>query len=170
MQNQPYKGGAQPGNKSNEKLRSQDLRKEAYRQYMEHLAQGHSKRTWYFEHPELTLSWQSMEKYIKDYSHEFSPVTHDIAMAKGEKIWEGICCDSAIGKNKKANTASLQMVMRNKFGWDKQQDETKNKEAPNENALQLQDENLQLRNKIKELENAIQSQAGTKLHRSDSAL
>ena len=34
-------------------------------------------------------------------------------------IWEKVVQESANGKNRKANTASLQMWMRNRFKWDR---------------------------------------------------
>lgn len=107
------------GNKFRQVLKTEELRKEAYRQYCNHLAQGYHQDSWYFEHPELTLCSESMEKYIKEYPQELAPINKRVAKAKGLKIWEKVVEDSAKGDNEKANTASLQMLMRNKFGWDK---------------------------------------------------
>ena len=47
-----------------------------------------------------------------------------MAETKGYQRWEAIAEASATGENEKANTASLQMVMRNKFGWDKKEEPT----------------------------------------------
>jgi len=112
---------APKGNKNNQKLKTSDLKQEAYKQYCEHLAKGKSKRSWTFKHPELSLTWERMEKYIAD-EIELDPIQKELAMADGYLEWEKIAEDSAKGVNKDANTASLQMVMRNKFGWDKNED------------------------------------------------
>jgi len=111
-------GGAQVGNQTAKKLTTSELKEEAYNQYCAHLARGKSKRSWYFEHPELTLTWETMEKYIKE-EHEFDPNKKKIAMSRGFGLWEDVVEQSANGKNTRANTATLQMLMRNKFGWDK---------------------------------------------------
>lgn len=121
-QNKPLQanrlGGPPIGSKNAQKLKTPELKEEAYRQYCEHLAKGKSKRSWYFEHPELTLTWETMEKYLKD-SVIFDPSKKKIAMSKGFARWEEVVEQSADGKNQRANTATLQMLMRNKFGWDK---------------------------------------------------
>ena len=51
------KGGAPIGNKNGIKLKDPDIRRIAYQSYCDHLAKGKSKRSWYFEHPELTCTW-----------------------------------------------------------------------------------------------------------------
>lgn len=111
-------GGPPIGSKNAQKLTTDELKAEAYRQYCEHLAKGKSKRSWYFDHPDLTLTWETMEKYMKD-EVIFDPSKKKIAMSKGFGLWEEVVELSANGKNTKANTATLQMLMRNKFGWDR---------------------------------------------------
>jgi hypothetical protein len=108
-----------PGNQYGLKLKDPDIRQQAYSQYCDHLAKGKSKRSWCFEHPELTCTWETMEKYL-DNEAEFDPIHKKISETKGYAKWEGVVEDSAVGTNKDANTASLQMLMRNKFGWDKE--------------------------------------------------
>ncbi len=110
---------AKKGNNNGAKLKTEELKKEAYAQYCAHLAKGKSKKSWCFEHPNLTLTWESMERYIKEDEMVFDPLQKKVAEIKGYNKWEEIAELSAQGKNK-ANTASLQMVMRNKFGWDKE--------------------------------------------------
>lgn len=107
------------GNDYTKKLKTTELKEEAYRQYCAHLAKGKSKKSWCFEHPHLTLTWETMEKYIKSDEHVFDPLKKRVAETKGYACWEQVVEDSATGKNKDANTASLQMLMRNKYGWDK---------------------------------------------------
>ena len=58
------KGGAPLGDKNGTKLKDLDVRQEAHQQYCKHLALGLSKRSWYFTHPQLTCTWETMEKYL----------------------------------------------------------------------------------------------------------
>lgn len=112
------KNGAPMGNKNGLKLKAPEIRQLAYMQYCDHLAKGKSKRSFYFDHPQLRCTWETLEKYLSD-EVEFDPIHKRIAEAKGFGHWENILEDSATGKNPNANTASLQMIMRNKFSWDK---------------------------------------------------
>jgi len=109
------------GNQYGIKIKDPALRQQAYKSFCEHIAKGYCIESWHFEHPEATLSYKTMLKYIKD-EDEFPPIHKEIAEAKSLKAWEDIVYSSAKGENKKANTASLQMIMRNKFGWDKPTD------------------------------------------------
>lgn len=111
--------GAPKGNKNATKLKTPELKVEAYQQYCAHLAKGKSKKSWYFEHPELELTAETMEKYISDNPIDFRPITREIAEIKGFAYWEEVVEQSARGENE-ANTASLQMLMRNKYKWDKE--------------------------------------------------
>jgi hypothetical protein len=114
-------GGAPIGNKNGVKLKDPEVRQNAYKSYCEHLAKGKSKRSWCFEHPQLTCTWQTIEEYIKD-EVEFNPIHIQTALSKGYAKWEQIVEDGAEGTNPDVNPACLQMVMRNKFGWDKQRE------------------------------------------------
>jgi len=107
------------GRKNNEKLTTDKLRKEAFKQYCEHMAAGKSKRSWYFDHPTINLTYKSIDNYIKDYPEIFDEAALEVAKTKGYGFWEKVVGDSALGKNTKANTATLQMLMRNRFGWDR---------------------------------------------------
>ena len=115
-----FMAGGKPGNKNGVKLKSPDIRAEAYRQYCEHIAGGRSQKSWCFEHPELTCTYKTMNKYIEEDPIAFPPIQRQLAEIKGYYHWEQVVADSAKGINKEANTASLQMLMRNKFDWDKQ--------------------------------------------------
>lgn len=110
---------AKIGNNYSKKLKTDELKAEAYRQYCQHISEGYNKKSWCFEHPELTLTWESMEKYIKESEQDFDPIKKKIAESKGLRYWDSLIRDSASGRNAKANTATIQMVMRNKYGWDK---------------------------------------------------
>lgn len=111
---------APKGNQYGVKLKNPTIRQQAYASYCQHIANGKSKRSWYFEHPEgYSCTWETMESYLQN-AGEFDPIHKKIAECKGFAKWEQITEDSATGLNQTANTASLQMVMRNKFGWDKE--------------------------------------------------
>jgi hypothetical protein len=110
-----------PGNKNGTKIKDPEMRQIAYEDYCAHLATGKNQRSWVFEKYGHTLTSVTMESYIKD-KKEFDPRKKEAALCKGFARWEQICEDSAEGYNEKANTASLQMIMRNKFGWDKKED------------------------------------------------
>ena len=115
------KGGAPIGNKNGIKLKSPDIRQRAYDSYCQHLSRGKSKKSWYFESDELTCCWQTMEEYLKN-EVEFNPLHMKLALSKGYAKWEQIAEDGATGENPEVNPACLQMVMRNKFGWDRQRE------------------------------------------------
>jgi hypothetical protein len=111
------------GNQHAKKLTTPELRRQAYEQYCAHIASGKSKKSWVFKHPEISLYWETMEKYIRENPREFDPEHMKIAACQGLARWEQVVEDSAEGKNKDANTASLQMLMRNKFKWDRRDQE-----------------------------------------------
>lgn len=118
------------GLKNAEGLKTPELKQEAYDQYCAHLADGKSKKSWYFDHPKMKLTYITMEKYILEDASFLDPLHKEIAWCKGYQKWEEIVTGSAIGSNKDANTASLQMVMRNKFGWDKENSVQKESDEP----------------------------------------
>ena len=108
-----------PENKYALKLNTPELRQEAFKQYCAHIAAGWQKKSWFFDHPTITCSWATIEKTILDYAEEFDLEQMVIADGRSMKHWESILYDAAKGVNKDANTAALQMIFRNKFGWDK---------------------------------------------------
>ena len=111
-------GGGTFGNTNGLALKDPEMRQRAYKSYCEHIAQGKSYKSWYFIEGNCACSYKTMLEYIKD-TVEFPSIHKEIADSNGYQIWETISEESAKGNNKNANTASLQMVMRNKFGWDK---------------------------------------------------
>ena len=113
--------GAPYGNKHAAKKMTPEQRQKAYHNFCDHLAEGYSIASWHFDEDGVKLSYKTMLTYMKD-EDEFPPIHKEIADAKSLKHWEKIVYDSARGINKEANTASLQMVMRNKFAWDKYTD------------------------------------------------
>lgn len=109
---------AEIGNQYAKKLNTPELCEIAYKSYCAHLSLGKDKRSWCLEEP-VTLTWETMEKYIRENPEVFDPLKKRIAEAKGYRLWEEAVEGAALGRNKDHNTATLQMKMRNKFGWDK---------------------------------------------------
>lgn len=112
------KGRFTKGNQAAKKLTSPELKLEAYRQYCDYIASGKCKEAWHFEHPELTLTWETMEKYIREDASVFEPYKKKVAEARSLEIWEQKGWDMLSGKSK-AEVALYQLFMRNKFGWDR---------------------------------------------------
>jgi hypothetical protein len=108
------------GNQNGVALKNPKVRQKAYKLFCEHLAQGKSVKSWYYEDGDDLCCWETMVSYIQKYPLEFHPIHKKISETKGYQYWEDVVANSAIGVNPNANTASLQMIMRNKYGWDKQ--------------------------------------------------
>ena len=126
------------GNTYRTALKDPEIRQEAYESYCEHISKGLSRRTWSFKKHGCKCGPETMSKYIKD-EKEFDPVHIEVAMAEGQAIWERRVIESALGTNKNANTASLQMFMRNTYGWDKPEkdDKEEDKKKSAEGLLKL---------------------------------
>lgn len=113
-------------NQNGLKIKNSEMRQRAFEKYCEWLAKGKSSRSFTFIEGELMCTGQTIETYIRENPVEFPSIHIEIAKSKGYAHWEQIVEDSATGANPGANTASLQMVMRNKFDWDREQ---KNREV-----------------------------------------
>jgi len=118
------------GKKNARKLKTPELMNEVYQSYCDHLAAGKVKKSWYYDEKGLTLTWETMEKYIANEPSNFDPQKKAVAFSKGYQKWEGVVGNSAEGSNKDANTATLQMLMRNKYGWDKENSGQKETSQP----------------------------------------
>lgn len=107
------------------KLTNDELKREAYKQYCEHIAKGYPQDAWYFEHPDVSICAETLESYFKREPEKcvpggvFDPENKKIARCKNMMGWFDVLSGSAKGTNKEANVASLQMIMRNVHGWDK---------------------------------------------------
>ncbi len=134
-----------PGSKRNKnaskvtKLKEYDLVEKAYDSFCEHLEEGYVKDSWCFEDKDndFAVTFETFETYLEKYPIDFPPIKAKVARNKGYKKWEGVCMDSGNGTNPKASTASLQMIMRNKFGWD-----TDKKEQQTEHTTKVIGENF----------------------------
>lgn len=108
------------GNQNAKKLLTDELKREVFDSYLRHIGKGKSKKSWWFDNGKITITWICMETYIKNEPTVFDPLQIERARSNGYQIWEQVVEDSASGVNRDANTASLQMLMRNKFRWDKE--------------------------------------------------
>jgi hypothetical protein len=106
------------GNQNGVKIKDPDLRQKAYDKYCEWLAKGKTKKSFTFVEGELMCTWQTIESYVKLYPSEFNSLKQEVAYAQGYAHWESVVDGSAEGSNKDASTASLNMLMRNKYKWD----------------------------------------------------
>jgi len=114
---------APKGNQYGLALPDPAVRQLAYKSYCDHLALGKSRKSWYYEDKKYSCTWETFETYLKN-EDEFPPIKRKISETKGFQKWEQITENAATGSDGGvSNTASLQMVMRNKYGWDKKADE-----------------------------------------------
>lgn len=111
---------ANANNKSAQKLTTDELKKEAYRQYCEYIATGKSKEGWVFIHPDMSLTNKTIEKYIRESPTDFPPLQKELAESLSFQQWESRGTSMMTDKGVKSEPALYQMFMRNKFGWDKQ--------------------------------------------------
>ncbi len=149
------------GNQNGIVLKDPMVRQEAYRDFCAHLSKGKSIKSWWYDDNKGNMCvWSTMLSYIKNNPSEFDPIKKEISEIKGFNHWESVVEASAEGSNKRANTASLQMVMRNKYGWDKEQEGAQ--VPPNDLQIIVAHENMALKAKVAELEGKIAniSQAG----------
>lgn len=127
---------APKGNTYATKLKDPVVRQEAYRQYCQWIAGGNTKEAFVFEHPELTVTYKTMERYIRENPTEFPPIQKEVSEAKSYDHWLRLGKSMMLGEVKGAQPAIYQMFMRNKFGWDKEG--SSKDEAPREFDLQLE--------------------------------
>jgi len=114
--------GPPKGNQNNKKFKKGDTdsRREAYKQYCAWVASGKSRQSFVFEHPTLTCTYKTMDRYIREEPLNF-PVEHmETAEAKSLAFWEALGFKMLVGEIVKCQPAIYQMFMRNKFGWDKE--------------------------------------------------
>ena len=107
-------------NKWGRGIKDPNERQIAYESYCEHIAKGKFKQSWRYVNEKTNSHWtyKTIEKWIKE-ANEFSIEKMQVAEAAGFEHFEKMLLDSCSGANTKANTATLQMVMRSKYGWDK---------------------------------------------------
>lgn len=102
-------------------------RQEAYRAMCEAVKGGTSVDAFRFSKGERRVNGARIVEWIAENPDEFDIALFQDAYSHAYEGWEKIVEQSAKGENPDANTASLQMKMRNRFGWDKKKDDDDNK-------------------------------------------
>ena len=103
-------------NKNATKLKDKKTKLMAYKQYCAWISSGKTKKGFVFEHPSLSITWETIEKYIRN-DVDFDPIHKEIAQAKSLAHWEDLGVNMMLGEVKGCQPAIYQMMMRNKFGW-----------------------------------------------------
>jgi len=122
------------GNKFARKLSTKEIQQEAYRQYCEHIASGDPKESWVFEHPEMTLTFKTMEREIKNYPDDYPIIQKEAAERKNYEHWLSLGKKMMLGGfgNAKVQPVIYQMIMRNVHGWDKESKEDREERLKSE--------------------------------------
>nr|CAB4126388.1 hypothetical protein UFOVP88_37 [uncultured Caudovirales phage] len=131
--------GGPIGNEKAKKLKTPDLRKEAYRQFCEHIAQGYPIKAWSFKYGDLIMSWRCMLGYIKQHASELPPLHKEVAHSQGLKVWidKGIKNMERLKEDGKVfEPAIYQIMMRNMFGWDKEDQDKREVKSEAETLLE----------------------------------
>lgn len=111
------------GNQNARKLPDIETQLEAYESYCAHLAKGKVKQSWVFETKDgVSIICNTMDNYIKENPSVFDSGKLLAAKAKGLDRWEETIGKQAESSRKYPNTATLQMKMRNTFGWDRREE------------------------------------------------
>lgn len=125
---------APKGNQNSKKLKTQELKKLAYEDYCNHIAQGFPHKAWCWEHGDLTLTWQTIETYIREEPVDFNSKQKRAAEAKSLKVWFGKGTDMMTSEAR-CQPAIYQMIMRNVHGWDKESPEEKHEKEKREGSI-----------------------------------
>lgn len=126
----------QEGHTTNVKLHTPELKQEAFKQYCNHIARGRPKKAWRLKKLGFTLTWETMEKYIKEDPDTFDPSQKKEAEADSLERWFTVLEDIATGDNQKGNVAATQVIMRNMHKWDAKDQFSEENDG---NALQAQE-------------------------------
>lgn len=107
---------AKMGNSNSVKLKDYALRQEAYEDYCENIALGYSVDCFYFQKDGLSVSYKTMQKYIRDNPIEFPPEKLSSAKAKAKAFFEALLIGIATGRIE-GNMRAVELIMKFKFGW-----------------------------------------------------
>lgn len=102
-----------------EKMVKLGICNEVYESFLTHISKGHSIDAFSYREENFSLSWQTLNEYIKKRPDLFNPDLMIEAKAIAKKYWENVCFQAARGEMKGHSPAVLQMIMRNKYDWDK---------------------------------------------------
>lgn len=113
------------------KLTTDELKKEAYDSFCDHLSKGNPKTSWCFVKGDLTLTCETMETYIKNFPEEFPISKRRAAESLGLSTWIESGREM-MTTQKKCQPAIFQIMMRNIFGWDKESKEDREERLKSE--------------------------------------
>jgi len=115
------------GNTFNNKLyKHPEECQKAFNKYMEWIGSGKSIESFCYESNVMSITYKTLEKYIKEFPEDFPPSQKEQAQAKSLAVWEERGLTMMLGQIEKCQPAIFQMFMRNKFGWDKEDMTKKN--------------------------------------------
>jgi len=117
------------GNNYAKKLKDKETKDKVYKDYCDHIATGKAHRSWYYDKDGLLLTWETMEKYIKE-DEDIDPLHKKKAVSASMRIWEERGLEMMLGKIEKCQPAIYQMFMRNKFGWDSKSNDNQEDKGP----------------------------------------
>jgi hypothetical protein len=114
------------GNDNKLKLKKEVQQQIAYEAYCNWIASGKGRQGFVFECEDeetnkiVTITWQTIENYIASKRFDLDPIHKEKAENFSYQVWENVGVEMMQGKVDKCQPAIYQMMMRNKFGWDKE--------------------------------------------------
>lgn len=125
--------GGPIGNKFALNLKTPEKRRQVFEHFCQWIAQGNPKNGWFYEDDEVTLSWKSLDNYLRNYPEEFTQEEVEISRSKGLMKWvkEG---RQILFQEVKGDVAMYQMFMRNLYKWDRP-DKSEEDESDNQSFL-----------------------------------
>lgn len=113
------------GNTNKLKLKTEEIQKTAYLAYCNWIATGRGKQGFVFDYEtedgqQGFVTWQTLENYIKAQRFDLDPSYKEKAENLSYQVWENTGIEMMQGKVDKCQPVIFQMMMRNKFGWDKE--------------------------------------------------
>lgn len=115
---------AELGNQYAVKLKDLETKIKVYEDYCKHIAKGKDKTRWYYEDEEISLVYETLTHYFENEPEVFETIKRKKSENKGFQKWEQYCEDAALGEKKDYSIPGLNMLMRNKYGWDKEEKES----------------------------------------------
>ena len=109
---------AHKDNKYASKLKTKEIKDKVYKDYCDHIAKGYPRQAWCYEKNGLTLTQESMEKYIKE-DKDIDASHKQRALSKALKLYVEWGWNMMHGRVKNPQPAIYQIFMRNIFNWDK---------------------------------------------------
>lgn len=116
-------------NLKSKRFTTSEDRQEAYLALCEHIRKGQPVDSFHFAKDGKKLSGPRILDWVDERPHEFEYELFQANFAEGYAHWLNIVDSSALGKNQYANTASIQMRMRNTYGWEKKDKQEEDKRA-----------------------------------------